>query len=445
LAAHEIVHPTFMLDRTALSLLLQGRVSEPQASGSITRLIRGAGTLYRRRGFGYLIYLMARVARLRLLYRFVWGPRSWRPARAIFDAGAALASRPAPESVLRQAGLLDTTRVAAMDATSAAALMDRAHAAGITGLDDVFARAVARRRHSAATPLARLHDWRGAYYLAARDEDRRRFNYYFGTALLTEKDARQQLDGVRGEVRNGYRDYAPIDFGGGLSFGQIASTDSGSGRWDFFNGAIVGPLVAGKRVLDLGCNNGSLTLMMLRAGAREVVAVELTEEIADVARLNAEILAWRDAREYRLDVITGDMRLYLTEDLGHFDVVTAFCSLYYVPEADMARIIRKAADSGATLILQANDAIGNLPAHTDRLHRLLEENGYPQVRVSRFPGFARSLLVGSSAAGVDSRIVRPGAQEDRLEMETDRYGVGAAPAIARTGVLAPSPSGTGPG
>ena len=30
---------------------------------------------------------------------------------------------------------------------------------------------------------------------------------------------------------------------------------------------------------------------------------------------------------------TGDMRLFLTEDLGSFDVVTAFCSLYYLPEA----------------------------------------------------------------------------------------------------------------
>ena len=86
--------------------------------------------------------------------------------------------------------------------------------------------------------------------------------------------------------------------------------------------------------------------MMLRAGAREVVAVEFTPAIAEFARLNARILSWRDVRPYDIQVLTGDMRLFLTEDLGVFEVVTAFCSLYYLPEEDMARIIRKAAVDG---------------------------------------------------------------------------------------------------
>jgi SAM-dependent methyltransferase len=241
----------------------------------------------------------------------------------------------------------------------------------------------------------RLHRSRGAWYLAARDVDRRRFNHHFGTTLLTEEDARHQLDDLRDQVRNGYRDYAPIDFGGGLSFGSIASTDSGTGRWEFFNGGIVGPLVAGSRVLDLGCNNASLTMMMLRAGAREVVAIELTPEIAEVARLNLRIASWRDVREYHWTIHTADMRLWLSEDLGRFDVVTAFCSLYYLPVEDMARVIRKAADSGATMILQANDAIDNLPAKTETLHGLLRDNGYRDVSISAYPGFARPLLIAS--------------------------------------------------
>ena len=56
--------------------------------------------------------------------------------------------------------------------------------------------------------------------------------------------------------------------------------------------------------------------MMLRAGAREVVAVEFTDAIADLARLNARILAWRDMRSYDIEVVTGDMRLFLNRDLG---------------------------------------------------------------------------------------------------------------------------------
>ena len=348
-------------------------------------VLRRAYTACRRRGVRYAAYFLLRHARLRWLYHHAWGPESSPAARALFRVMARLASRTAPAPLLRRIGLVETDGVAAMDAPAAAVIMDRAHAAGVTG--------VAHGRF-------RLHRWRGACYLAERDSDRRTFNRHFAASLLTEQAARRQLDVLRGEVRNGYRDYAPIDFGGGLSFGRIASTDSGTGRWEFFNGSIVGPLVTGKRVLDLGCNNGSLTLMMLRAGAREVVAIELTPEIAEVARLNMRSLAWRDVVEYHGTVLTGDMRLWLAQDLGRFDVVTAFCSLYYLPESDMAGIIGKAAGMGATMILQANDAIENLPADTATLRRLLHDNGYGNVHLSAYPGFARPLLIGSPAQRV---------------------------------------------
>jgi SAM-dependent methyltransferase len=275
--------------------------------------------------------------------------------------------------------------------------MDRAHAAGITGLAAAFGRLgrTSSGLRFTTMPHARAHRWRGAFYLAARDADRRTFNARFGTNLLTEAEARRQLATLKAQIPRGYREYAPIDFGGGLSLGRIASTDSGTGRWDFFNGRIVAPLVAGKRVLDLGCNNGSLTLMMLRAGASEVVAIELTSAIAEIARLNGRILSWRDACRYKLDVINGDMRLWLTSDFGAFDVITAFCSLYYLPTVDMVRIIRKAAGMGSTLVLQANEAIENLPARARELRELMSLNGYGSVEMFSVAGFARPLLVGT--------------------------------------------------
>ena len=46
----------------------------------------------------------------------------------------------------------------------------------------------------------------------------------------------------------------------------------------------------------------------------------------------------------------------------------------------MARIIRKAASMNAVLILQANEAVDNLPAKTLDLHRLMRDNGYPRSR-----------------------------------------------------------------
>jgi hypothetical protein len=60
----------------------------------------------------------------------------------------------------------------------------------------------------------------------------------------------------------------------------------------------------------------------------------------------------------------------------------------------MAAIMRKAAAMGAVMILQANDAIDNLPAKREDLARLMRENGYPSITIYAPPGFARPLLVG---------------------------------------------------
>ena len=366
----------------------------------LVKRARGVVTVARRRGVGYFGYLLGGVAWPSAAYRFGWGPTAPPVLQGVFAAAGELAAAKPDAHELRQLGLSAEGAAPAADNATAdevARLMDRAHAAGITGVARSFNRLV---RIGDGTLRfgdlsgARKHELHTVHFNASRDEDRRAFNRHFGASLLTEASARQALDELRAKVPAGYRDYAPIDFGCGLTVGQIASTDSGTGRWDFFNGKIVGPIVKGKRVLDLGSNNGSLPLMILRAGAREVVAVEFTPAIADFARLNARILAWRDMRPYDIEILTGDMRLFLTEDLGTFDVVTAFCSLYYLPEQDMARIIHKAASMDAVLILQANEAIDNLPAKTLELHRLMRDNGYSEISVHTPAGFARPLLVG---------------------------------------------------
>jgi hypothetical protein len=61
--------------------------------------------------------------------------------------------------------------------------------------------------------------------------------------------------------------------------------------------------------------------------------------------------------------------------------------------------VRKAAAHRATLILQANDAIDNLPAHAADLQRLMLDNGYADVDLHRAHGFVRPLLVGRPAVG----------------------------------------------
>jgi hypothetical protein len=91
------------------------------------------------------------------------------------------------------------------------------------------------------------------------------------------------------------------------------------------------------------------------------------------------------------------MRSFLNADWGRFDVVTAFCSLYYLPDADMEAIVRRAAEMGATLVLQSNEGAENIPASRQAfLKQLMEGNGYERVTVHEYPGFARAILVGAA-------------------------------------------------
>ena len=91
--------------------------------------------------------------------------------------------------------------------------------------------------------------------------------------------------------------------------------------------------------------------MMLRAGATEIVAVEQSELLAECAERHRRIMEWQDLRDYALKIRVGDMRSFLTADWGRFDVVTAFCSLYYLPDADMEAIVRRASEDRRDTVL----------------------------------------------------------------------------------------------
>ena len=64
----------------------------------------------------------------------------------------------------------------------------------------------------------------------------------------------------------------------------------------------------------------------------------------------------------------------------------------------MARIVRTAASMGAVLVLQANEAIDNLPAKAADLLALMEQHGYSKVDLHAPVGFVRPLLIGRLTA-----------------------------------------------
>ena len=282
-------------------------------------------------------------------------------------------------------------------------LMNRAHAAGITGVSCSFGNLVRSAEGALAfgdLTRARKHHPSSVYFVASRDADRKAFNQAFGQSLPTESTMRQSLREL--EVRRLQRQRRPAATLRARLSGSAARKRM-RGPFDFFDLRNIASLIAGKRVLDLGSNNPALPVAMLRAGAREVVAVEFMPATGEVSRSNARIVSWRDVHPYDSQVLSGDMRLFLSEDLGSFDVVTALCSLSFLPEADMARIIHKAASMNGVLILQANDAIDSLPAKTLDLHRLMRDNGYPEVQIHMREGVTQPLLVGFTWVGAEKK------------------------------------------
>lgn len=277
------------------------------------------------------------------------------------------------------------------------------HSCGLTSLDKAFESVTIC--HKTGTPW--LTNFDGVLYHRStssllftyrRNQDRVQFNRRFNAQLFTEESARKSLAREQAKL-SAYRDYAPINFGNGLKVNSLLNIDSGTGRWEFLNKHVVGPIVQGSRVLDLGSNNGSMPLMMLRSGAREVIGVEKSKKIAHFARLNHRIFEWRDMRSYDLQLMNCDMLQVLQADWGVFDVVTAFCSLYYLDEEDMARIVRRCSKLAAVMILQGNTAFAkgeerSRKASVEFLAALLQHNGFPYVEVSAPSNYSRKLLVG---------------------------------------------------
>lgn len=374
---------------------------------SLVRSAQGLATVAGRRGAGYIGSLLGGASWPRAAYRFGWGPAAPPILQGFFAAAGELMAAKTDAGELARLKLTAGDRPAVVVTDAAAGeierLMNRAHTAGITGVSCSFRTLVRTADNVLAfgdLTKARKHHPSSVYFVASRDADRKAFNQLFGQWLPTDATTRQSFRDL--EARRPERARQP---GPAASFRVARSARPGGAHapGDFVDDGAIAPLILGKRVLDLGSNNPSLPMTMLRAGAREVVGVELTPATGEISRPNARILSWRDIHPYDIQVASGDIRLFLSEDLGSFDVVTALCSLCFLPEADMARIIQKAASMNAVLILQANDAIDNLPAKTLDLHRLMRDNGYTDVQVHTREGVAQPLLVGFTWVGAEKK------------------------------------------
>lgn len=284
------------------------------------------------------------------------------------------------------------------------AALDERHLAGVTGFSLTFGNIVLESPSGRPVFIdfdgARTHaSTSGVGFALARDRDRQLFNRIYGTSLLTEAGARALLAQV------GQTNYAPLDLGHGLLTRGFWSIESGTGRWDYLNRRVLAPLLPGARVLDLGSHNGLMPLLMLRDGARSVVAVERDSELVEHARRLHRLFEWRAMRPLDLELRNSDMLSAIRAAEGPFDLVTAFCSLYYLSQVEMAEVVRHAARLAPTIVLQAKTDTRSGAAEgkaekssLECLSSLLGPAGFSEVEVHAPAGYARPILIGRRLA-----------------------------------------------
>jgi serine/threonine protein kinase len=235
-----------------------------------------------------------------------------------------------------------------------------------------------------------------------RDQDYRKFNRHFGADALTHDRVRRLMKrrhrGDLGEF------YAPVYIPGGLRFGAIWNVDVGYGRWHYLLAHSLPPL-GGKRVLDLGANNGFNALQMLRSGARQAVAVEMDERVISQARFLKRLFEWADNTEYDLLWVHDNMSNVPVLELGRFDLVTALCSIYYLEDDQIAKLMRFLSGITETMVLECNTdrqierALAQTyeKASVDYAVNVLERNGFAAVDVIAPSGYSRPLVIGRNS------------------------------------------------
>ena len=235
----------------------------------------------------------------------------------------------------------------------------------------------------------------GYYYDVMRDRDIEMFNLHFNEEKLTR---RRIVKKIKEFSRT--RWYIPVYCGKGMYIGRVWNTEAGDGKWHYILKNNLPPF-KGKRILDLGCNNGYISIQLLRNGAGEVIGVERDDLWVARAKFVKEACEWADNQIYNFKIVKARMEYIPSMDIGTFDFVMALCSLYYMEKADMKKIIDYLATITDTVVLQCNvnpaDHSGELyqRASVEYNTQLLKEGGFSSIRVIAPKGYNRPLIIGS--------------------------------------------------
>ena len=121
----------------------------------------------------------------------------------------------------------------------------------------------------------------------------------------------------------------------------------------------------------------------------------------DITAVLKDAFEWMDNKSYRFKYVHGNMVNLANMNLGKFDAVSAFCSIYYLDDAEIEKLIQYISSISNIMVVQCNHAknIGRKSEHTYVKASLsynlkaLKENGFSKTKVFSPKGYARPLIV----------------------------------------------------
>lgn len=199
-------------------------------------------------------------------------------------------------------------------------------------------------------------------------------------------------------IRRGVADFdrwfCHVDFGNGIVARSTAWPDAsldsphmGVAKFRFIVQRNL-PDLAGKRVLELGCNAGAVAMHMASLGAREVVGVDSERHWPGwqaQAEFVKQAMERRHGRRYDVRYVDADIADLPDLGLGTFDVVIALNCLYYLDSDAIDRVVDHVARHSPRMLIQCNvndhdHYLGNR-AHPAFMQQALRRAGYGRVRV----------------------------------------------------------------
>lgn len=214
-----------------------------------------------------------------------------------------------------------------------------------------------------------------------------------GRAPLDESlSERFSDDLIRQRIQDFDRWFVNTDFGNGIVARSTCWPDepafsrhAGVGKFEFIIRRNL-PDLQGKRVLEIGCNAGVISIHMARLGA-EVVGIDCERawpRWKEQAELVKSVAEWRCQTRYRIQYLECDMRELPNQDLGRFDAVLALNCIYYVDEAQIRRLCQHISTITNRFVVQCNTrdhrTLGRRP-QPEFIETCLRDSGFSKVTI----------------------------------------------------------------